>query len=172
MWVSLPCCSGTLSVWGRLEVDVVQPFWAEVFVPWKKTHQLIARLWVEVIFQRESWLARSHVHTKVLQFQPEFHLWLSGLSCDYSVVVFSSATCHHRWSCSNFITVQLLFRPKRASSGTGIHTVCIQWATYIGINSVWHHSIKYALDCVAVLCSRTLTVWVRLEVDVDQPFWA
>jgi len=34
-------------------------------------------------------LARSHVHTKVLQFQPEFHLWLSGLSFNYSPVVFN-----------------------------------------------------------------------------------
>jgi len=38
---------------------------------------------VAVIFQRESWLARSHVHTKVLQFQSKFRLWLSGLSFDY-----------------------------------------------------------------------------------------
>ena len=52
--------------------------------------------------------------------------WLSGLSFDYSVVVFSSATCHHRWSCSNFITVWPQFWPKRASSGRGIHTACIQ----------------------------------------------
>ena len=47
----------------------------------EETHQLIARLWVEVIFQREFWLARSHVHTKVLQFQSKFHLWLSRLQC-------------------------------------------------------------------------------------------
>jgi len=26
------------------------------------------------------------------------------------------------------------------------------WANYIRINSVWCHSIKYALDCMAALC--------------------
>ena len=97
-------------------------------------------------FNRESWLA---VHTKVLQFQPEFHLWLSGLSFDYSAVVFSSATCHHRWSCSNFITVQPQFQPKRASSGTvasaHFHTT-VEWPARHDIMDNLLHS---PLTCVS-----------------------
>jgi len=100
------CGSVCLAALGRCRVNEAQGRCCPAILSGvcfvEETHQLIARLWVEVIFQRESWLARSHVHTKVLQFQSKFHLWLSGLSFDYSAVVFSSTTCHHRWSCSKF----------------------------------------------------------------------
>jgi len=39
-------------------------------------------------------------------------------------------------------------------------------ATYIGINSIWRHSVKYALDCLAVLCGSlsALLLWDIVHV--------